>query len=237
MFVGTEFETAFLKRKKEAEGVFSFFFAKPENFSFLPGQYVDVTVPVNGRNESYSFTLSSSPDEEELRFTTRKSLSVYKEALFSLKKGQMISMSGPHGGFILNEEDKPNLVFLSGGVGITPFRSMILHLVSSFESFSVILLASFSKIEDMIFYTEFQKIMKQHKNVHIIYTLSSENSPTWNGENGRINESIIKKYVSNLADYHFFIAGGNDMVDDTVILLQKMGIENKKIKTDTFTGY
>ncbi|HXS15148.1 MAG TPA: FAD-dependent oxidoreductase [Candidatus Saccharimonadales bacterium] len=232
-----EFQTAFLKKKLEAEGIFSFYCMKPENFTFLPGQYVDITLPIDGRDETYSFTLSSTPEENELIFTTRQSGSLYKKALFSIQKGQRLVMRGPLGGFVISGTDKKNLIFLAGGIGITPFRSMMFNRLASSGTYKIFLFASFSKREDMVFYREFQEIMEQNKNISIIWTLSNENNKEWEGEKGRINEELLRKYIPNLADCHFFVAGGNDMVDDTVLFLQKMGVENKYIKTDTFTGY
>lgn len=232
----SEFKPAFLKKNIEAEGISSFSFAKPKNFSFLPGQYVDVTLFVNGRDETYSFTLSSTPKENELVFTTRQSGTPYKKTLFSLQKGQVVAMRGPLGGFVLTDEDTINLVFLAGGIGITPFRSMIVDLMASPRKYTIYLLASFSKKEEIIFHTEFEEIMKHNKNMHIVYTLSNEDEQ-WMEEKGRITRELIKKYIPNLTDCYFFIAGGNDMVDDTFFLLQEMGVENKRIKTDTFTGY
>lgn len=229
------FQTTFLRKEKIASNVWSLYFSKPNNFEFVAGQFIDITLPLsNGNEKTYSFTVSSAPFEKDIVITTNDSESMFKHMLFGLFEGQKIVMRGPLGGFVFSEGNAKAYVFLSGGVGITPFRSIIVDAVHDGRRTPITLLASFGKKENIVFYDELKEIEEKNPQIKIAYTLTNEIASQFDQE--RISEVLIKKYISTFLESLFGIAGSGEMVDDMVALIRKMGVPNNYIRTDIFTG-
>lgn len=220
----------FLRKEKIADDTWQFFFTKPHGFDFKAGQYTTVFVGEDNRD----FTICANPtNKETFSIVTKPGISTFKKTLFSLPITSEISMKEPSGGFVLYNEDTPK-VFLAGGIGLTPFYSMITYVSAKKINTPITLLVSFSKKSNFIFYDELVSIARENSNIKIIYTVSKD---TWENEMGRISEELIKKYVLDLHTPEFFVAGGVEMVEDTEELLLHMGVAEKKIRIDIFTGY
>lgn len=214
--------TVFLRKEKIAKDTWIFYFLRDENFSYVSGQYVTVFFGEDSRD----FTIASSPlEKDEFFFVTKQGRSAFKQKLFSLSAESKVSIKSPAGGFTLNENMKMPLVFLAGGIGITPFYSMITYAHAVGLKIQMTLIVSFSKKEDIIFYDELQKMERENPLIKIIYTLS------------RISPSLIKKLVKNPENVMYMIAGGEAMVENMENLLLDMGIDSSKIRIDIFTGY
>lgn len=222
---------AFLKKEKIAKDTWRFFFQRDRDFIYKPGQYSSIFLGEDFRD----FTIASSPLEEDAFFiVTKNGKSTFKKNLFALSPGSTISVKHPAGGFTMREGEDTPLVMLSGGIGITPFYSMITYADVMKLQIPITLIAAFSKREYMIFEEELENIKKENKLVKIIYTLSQD---VWENDKGRISEEHIKKYVHNLSNKSFMIAGGEKMVENTEELLLSMGINPSHIRIDIFTGY
>ena len=221
----------FLGKEKIAKDTWKFSFQKDANFIYQPGQYVSVFLGEDTRD----FTIASSPLQEQKFFlVTKNGKSTFKKNLFALSPGTMIPVKHPAGGFVMREEDTTPLVLLSGGIGITPFYSMIAYADAMKLQIPITLIASFSKKEYMVFDEELQAIKRENPLMKIIYTLSQD---IWENDKGRISQEHIKKYVNNLGNKSFMIAGSEKMVENTEELLLSMGIDSSKIRIDIFTGY
>lgn len=227
----------YIEKKEIAKGVWSLCFIKPSPFLFLPGQYIDITLTITRhRQETYSFTISSTPSEEFLVITTRESSTDFKQSLLGLTKGQEVTIRGPLGLFTVNDGNILPKVFLAGGIGITPFRSILLSGGNHILNDSITLLASFPTKDDMVFKDEIDLVAKERPNIRIRYTLTKNKDPLWGGYTGRISRELIQEVAPSFANAEYFLAGRGEMVDEMVSLLSRMGVENKKIKTDIFTG-
>lgn len=241
------FMLPFLKKEQVAKETYSFYFDKTKNpdYSFKPGQYTRVTLPITPTDDKGSyrlFTTCSSPLENYLMITTKISddltkVSDFKKYFSSLKPGENVQFFGPMGGFLLPEEDTTSRVLLAGGIGITPFHSMLTFAAKKQLQITLTLFVSFSTVEEAVFLEELQSAEKENSNIKVIYTISHPERSNWQWEQGRISEELIKKYVQDLSKPIFMVAGPPPMVDGTVEMLQKMGIEEGKIKVDHFTGY
>ncbi len=219
----------FYKKEKIAQDSWQFWFVKPEEFLLQAGQYITLFLHEDNRD----FTVCMDLDNKNyFSIVTKKGKSEFKKNLFSLQPNRVLQISEPLGGFVLNKNNKLPKVFLAGGIGITPFYSMIYSNKNT--SIPLTLFASFSKKENVIFYNELQNIQRENKNIRIIYTLSQEK---WDGEEGRISEKLVKKYVPNIQSTEFMIAGGEQMVYDTEKMLLQMKVPQEKIRVDIFTGY
>jgi ferredoxin-NADP reductase len=233
----------FLKKVAVAKDTYSFYFSRPEQFEFIAGQYNRWTLPItatDGRGASRFFTISSSPLEKEyITITTKIIQSDFKKALLELKENDEMKIFGPMGEFTLDESDVREQIFIAGGIGITPFHSMLLYAGGKNLSLPLTLLASYSVPEEMVFYDELTQLAKEHQSIRIVYTITKlqESQTPWQGETGRVSEEMLKKYAKDVMQSVFYIVGPPPMVDGTKALLEQMKIPGENIRTEQFTGY
>jgi glycine betaine catabolism B len=199
------------------------------------------------------FTISSSPTENFIMFSTRIRDSPYKKRLLTLQKGAKVKFRGPEGQFVLHQDYSKYTVFLSGGIGVTPFRSMIKYATDMQLPVPIIMFDSNRDRNNILFKKEFDDWASINKNLKIIYTISEEkeeqhneqSSPLstandWKGEYGRIDKAMILKYVDTnvLNNSIFYICGPPSMLKAMQILLQEdLEIPKERIKVEEFTGY
>lgn len=234
----------FVKKEQVASDTYTYYFERKNlTEDFLPGQYMRMTLPItatDGRGSSHFFTISSSPTKKDfLTVTTKRGQSDFKNALFGLTPGTPVQIMAPIGGFLLRPEDQTPKVFLAGGIGITPFHSMITYAADLDLKTQLTLIVSFSTVEEIVFYDELTEIEKTHNNIKIIYSVShpeNSNKP-WTGDKGRISEELIKKYIPDIMSPVFMVVGPPAMVDATEQLLKTMNIPLDHIKVEQFTGY
>lgn len=229
-------------KKKLAPNIYSFFFNKPIDFNFIPGQYIRMILYHKNPDKEGSsrfFTIASNPLSENIMITTKFRDSSFKKALLRLNRDEKIEIFGPIGQFFLDERSRKSVVFLSGGMGITPFHSMISYIHEMNLHINTTLIASFNSINDVIFYKELDNIGKNNKCIKVIYTITSggKNNMQWEGERGRIDENLIKKYVLNYLESTFYVTGPNNMVDSISKLLKAMNVLDENIIMEKFTGY
>jgi len=239
-----EFYLLFVRKEKIARDAYSFYFDRTKaDLSFLPGQYVRMTLNIDNpdnRGNSRPFTISSSPlEKNHIMITTKIIESSFKKRLIELASGEKVKLFGPLGGFVLKEEEKDERVFLAGGIGITPFHSMIAYCNAKKLSIPITLLVSFSSVEDLAFYKELTDIAKKNPYIKVVYTVSHPDNSNvqWGGETGRISETLIKKYIQDIFKPQYFIVGPPAMVAAIEEVVNNMGVENKKIFIENFTGY
>ncbi len=195
------------------------------------------------------FTISSSPTEDFIMLSTRIRDSPYKQRLASLEKGAKVKVRGPQGEFVIHEDYSKTAIFLSGGIGVTPFRSMIKYTTDIQLPLKIIMFDSNKNKENVLFKKEFDEWTSQNKNIVIIYNLTEEKNPQeqqsspmdiWKGEYGRIDKAMILRYVdsSTLKDSLFYICGPPNMLKAMKSLIQEeLKIPKEKIKVEEFTGY
>lgn len=240
----TNYQLPFVSKEQLTADTYSFYFDRSEHpFEFLPGQYNRVILPhenPDDRGTSRFFTIASSPTQtEDLMITTRIVKSTFKHALLGLLPGQNVQFWGPTGQFVLHDEEQRPLVFLAGGIGLTPYHSMITYAAEKNLAIPMTLFVSFTVQEEMVFYDEFMEIAKQHSNIKIIYTIThlEQSEQPWSGEKGRISADMIKKYVPEPTNNTFYISGPGSMVDVTQELVKEMGVAEEQVIIEKFPGY
>jgi ferredoxin-NADP reductase len=241
--VPRDFELPFVKKEQIVKDIWTFYFSRKDtDVDFLAGQFIRMTLAIkepDERGSSRTFSISSSPlDKEYLTITTRVLQSTFKQTLFNLAPGVSVSFFGPNGRFLLVEENK-QYVFLAGGIGITPMHSMIRFASQANLKSTMMLFASFSSPEEMIFYDELVKISKDHQNITVIYTITKPeiSQMSWTGEKGRISADLIKKYAPDFVNALFYVSGPPVMVDAMLSLVKEMGIPDERVKKEKFVGY
>ncbi|HEY7081975.1 MAG TPA: Rieske 2Fe-2S domain-containing protein [Nitrososphaeraceae archaeon] len=186
------------------------------------------------------FTISSSPTEDFIMLTTRIRDSPYKKRLTSLKEGTKVKVKGPEGEFVLPDGDySKTVVLLSGGIGVTPFRSMIKYATDKKLPIKIIMFDSNRNEENILFKKEFDEWVNLNQNIKIVYTLDTSQD-NWKGEQGHINQPMIVKYLdtSKLDEAIFYICGPPGMLKAMQKLLQDdLHIPKQRVKIEEFTGY
>jgi ferredoxin-NADP reductase len=248
-----------VKKSDDAKGTKSFFWQTEHEVKYLPGQYFYYTLPElkypDPRGPTRHFTISSSPSEGSLlRLTTRIRVdSGYKKTLDELKIGQNIEGEGPNGTFILDEHEKGNHILIAGGIGITPFRSIIKYNIDKqnssekvFKNLSqtkLYLIYSNSLPEEIAFRKELEEWTFDYPNFRTAFTVSKTESgkSTWNGLRGRIDEIMLNKLIKDwklkIGNTTFWLCGPPPMVEALEKTLGKLKITSDKLISEKFTGY
>ncbi len=224
-----------LAKKEAAEKTTAFFFEKPKNFKFIAGQFISLYLK---KNLIHDFSIASSPKEKDLMITTRMRPSVFKNSLKKLKTGNGVKIEGPFGQLSLHRSSraklttghgknkKPPAVFLAGGIGITPFRSML----KSFPDMKITLFYSNRRKKDAAFLEELENLEKQSNNFKLITTMTREKGK-------HINSEMIKENVKDWRKGIYYAIGSTGFVQSMVNLLSEMKIKPEQIKTENFSGY
>jgi ferredoxin-NADP reductase len=220
-----------VEKKQETEFSFSFLFKPDIPFSWKSGQFLHYILkhsnPDNRGTERY-FTISSAFFENIIMLTTRfieSGGSSFKKTLISLNYGDTIDATVPDGNFTIDNTEK-EMVFIAGGIGITPFRSMLLDLDHR-NIFPKIILLYANKTADFIFKKDLERISGRNRNFKINYLVDPQ----------RIDEEKIKQAIPNLEQPIFYISGPEPMVNNINVMLQQQRIPENHIKKDFFPGY
>lgn len=238
------FELPLEKKYKASVDAYSFIFDRRGiEFDFLPGQYIRLILPHENPDErgtSRFFSVNSSPTEKEiLMITTRILQSSYKKTFASLSLGYKAQFMGPFGDFVLHPDETRDVVLIAGGIGVTPYRSMLIYARDNNLQLPITLLVSYSRAEDILFHDEFNSIAQTHKNITYIPTITKpkESGETWNREIGRLDPSKLEKYIANPKDSLYYIVGSQVFVVAMRELVESLGIQEDALKTEDFPGY
>lgn len=216
-------------------------------FDYIAGQFAffDIGNVLNDpKGPIRHFTLASSPTEDFILISTRIRDSAYKKRLDSLQIGTSVKVRGPQGIFTLHEDHSKPAIFLSGGIGVTPFRSMIKYATDRNLAIRIIMFDSNRNLQNILFKKDFDKCAGTNKNLKIIYTITEEKnktqSNTWKGEKGRIDIAMLKRYLNSddMEKSVFYICGPPAMVKSMQdILGANLQVPSERIKVEEFTGY
>jgi ferredoxin-NADP reductase/Na+-translocating ferredoxin:NAD+ oxidoreductase RnfD subunit len=232
-----------IQSKALADNVYEFSFATKSPLSFRAGQYMEWTLPhahPDLRGNRRYFTIASSPTEKEIllgvRISAEKSSS-FKTALRALPAGSVLWASHVSGDFILPKEKEKKLVFIAGGIGITPFRSMAKYLIDTNEKRDIVLFHACMRANDFTYEDVFKNAA--HSGIKTICLLTEQkNAPAgWNGKTGYLSREIIESEVPDWKERIFYLSGPEGMVNSYTHLLHEMGVSHRNIKTDYFPGF
>ncbi len=235
------FTVTLKERKTVADGTEMFIFAKPADFTFEAGQYVAMllsqTVVPDTKNGVRSLSIASAPFENDLYFAMRQSESGFKQTVFVLKPGDTVAITKAVGHFTLSHTaDNLPIVFLVGGIGVTPVRSILKQAEhdGSERQFFVFYSNRFQK--DAAFHEE----LKENTLPHLIYvdTLSQETAAcsTKNEERGYICDSMLEKYLVNMGDVWYYLVGAPSFIEAMEQMLTRMNVPKERQVCDPFTG-
>jgi ferredoxin-NADP reductase/Na+-translocating ferredoxin:NAD+ oxidoreductase RnfD subunit len=236
------FPTLKKKIRLTADSV-DFIFNPNRKLKYMPGQYMEWTLPhhgVDSRGDRRFFTLASSPTEPDIRIGVKfyDKGSTYKEAMLQMTGDTDIVADQISGDFTLPKNTKQKLVFIAGGIGITPYRSMIKYLIDINQPRDIFLLYTASNKEDFAYTGVFEKA-KQQLGIKTIYVITDKTESISHEDVriGRITAEMIKSEIPDYSDRLFYVSGSQSLVSGIKKTLGHLGLANKQIKTDDFTGY
>ncbi|WP_445253708.1 ferredoxin--NADP reductase [Ochrobactrum sp. MYb379] len=231
-------KTTLAGKEEIARGTVAFRLKKPEGFSFTAGQAVYVTLPGQKETDSKgrvrTFSLASAPQEPELLISTRMTDTAFKHSLAALPAGSPVGIEGPYGDLTLDGNTKP-VVFLAGGIGITPFRSMIVYAVGRGLNRDVTLIYSNRSATDAAFLSELEQLASDNPRFKLVVTMTD--AADWQGERGYITREMIERHAGDITKPVFYLAGPPSMAAAMEALLLEAGVRPGNIRAEMFTGY
>ncbi len=231
--------------------IMSFKFSRSDEHNYLnykAGQYSVVNLGTNEDPEgpTRSFTIASSPSEKEfILISTRIRDTPFKKKLAGMDIGSPVNITAPMGEFVLPNDYSNSLIFLSGGIGVTPFRSILKYATDNQLPVKIMVFDSNRDQNNILYKEEFDEWAKLNKNLKIIYTITDDFSAAdkevnWKGERGYINKVMLTKYLTRneLDNSIFYICGPPGMLNAMQKLLEvDLHIPKQRIKIEEFTGY
>ena len=233
---------AILTEKKEiAKGTLMVEFELLEQgVEFKPGQYfmLELIKPpyTDEKGNKRMFSIINSPNEKDvIIIATRLSDSAFKISLNALPTGKEVMIDNIAGTFTLPNDKKIPLVFIAGGIGITPFISMLRYVNEEKLNYKITLLYSNRNKESTAFFKELEEIARKNKNIKIIFTMVED--ANWQGESRMIDAKLLKEYFPETNKNIYMTAGPSGMVKAVADTLRKLGVDSENILIDNFAGY
>jgi ferredoxin-NADP reductase/nitrite reductase/ring-hydroxylating ferredoxin subunit len=236
------------KEKLQGTDIMTFRFSRGR-IDYTAGQYAFFKldgVSSDTKGPIRHFSIASSPTEQDyIQISTRIRDTPYKQKLASLEEGTKILAWGPRGEFVLHEDHSKPAVFLSGGIGVTPFRSMIKFATDKQLPVKIIMFDSNRNQQNILYRNEFDSWTGQNKNLKIVYTVTEEeeeesDTSSRSGEHGRIDKSMLERHLTKdeIANAMFYICGPPGMLKAIQELLQQeLQVSKDRLKVEAFTGY
>lgn len=218
-------------RKTEVPGVESFIFEPTGPASWKAGQFFHYVLhhePTDNRGSDRWFTIATAPSEKAVMITTRLAAdngSSFKKALVALNIGDAIEVSELEGDFTVDDLEK-EYVFIAGGIGITPFRSILKDLEQKGKQISATLLYA-NRDQNIAYKDELEALAKNNPGLKINYVISPE----------RVDIAKIKSLVPDMQKPMFYVSGPEPMVESLGSALKEAGVPAERIKQDWFPGY
>lgn len=232
-----------IDRKEVADNTMVFVFEKPEGFNFKAGQSADFTLidpketDIDGNVRAFS--LSSPPYYPELTIATRMRDTAFKRTLKTLPLGTELKFEAAFGSFNLHNNKEIPAVFLTGGIGITPVRSIVMQAAKDNLPHQISLFYSNNKPEDAAFLDELSTLESENPNYHFIATMTAmdKSKKKWDGERGYIDKKMLTKYLNDINKPIYYVCGPAGMVTAMRNMLNEAGVDDDNIRTEEFSGY
>jgi ferredoxin-NADP reductase len=239
----TRYEAGLQGREEIATGTMAFHFEKPTGFTFKPGQAIDVVLLAptasDAQSARHAFSLVSAPYESELVVATRMRDTAFKRALKALPVGSRLAIEGPFGSLTLHNDRARPAVFIAGGIGITPFMSMLRQATRDRLPQDLLLLYTNRRPEDTAFLAELKELERKNETFRLIATITEPGDLRcpWDRETGLIDGPFIKRAVVDLSKPIYYVAGPPGLVEGMRRALSGAGIDDDDIRSEDFHGY
>lgn len=237
------YESRLLRRETVAEGTMAFHFERPQGFVHVAGQNLAMSLidppESDAEGPNRTFTIASAPHESELMIATRMRDTAFKRVLKSAALGLKVQLDGPNGVMVLHEDSARAAVFLAGGIGITPFLSMVRHAAKRRLPHHIALFYANRRPEDAAFLDELRRLAQTHPNYRLIATMAEaeKSSQPWKGETGFIRRDMLERHLPDLQSPIYYLAGPPAMTMAMQSMLASCGVSAENVHSEEFYGY
>jgi len=237
------FMAKLLSRSEVAENTLAFWFEKPSDWTFKAGQFLDITLinppETDAEGNTREFSIASAPSEPTIMVATRVRDSAFKRVLRSLPLKTQVKIEGPFGDLRLHNDASRPAVFLSGGIGITPLRSILVRAARERLPHRLYLFFANRRPEDAPFLDDIRSLERenpQFKFVPVMTQMEKSRRP-WQGETGRISQELLGKYLKSEKSAIYYITGPAGLVQGMHAMLNGAGVDDDDIRMEEFSGY
>ena len=239
----TTHDVRLLARDEIAAGTMAFHLSRPEGFTFKPGQAIDVLIgdaaEAANDNNRHTFSVVSAPSESDLVVATRMRDSAFKRALGGLPVGSSLRIDGPSGSLTLHRDVSRGAVMIAGGIGITPFVSMLRHAAGEKSARQLVLLYSNRAPKDTAFLQELSALAQTYPGFRLLATMTeaAQSAPPWTGETRFIGVELLDAARTGLAAPIYYVAGPPALVQAVRATLESAGVSDDDVRSEEFYGY
>ena len=229
----TSYNVRLLHKTEVAEGTMEFMLEKPQGFEYRAGQYGDLVLPrpatENESDTNHGFSFASAPYEENLRMATRLRDTPFKRAARQIPEGTLVQLLALWGDFTLHKKVTIPAVFIIGGIGITPVRSMIAQATHDKTAHKITLIYA-NRTPALAAYThDLERFAAENKNFTFV--------PVYTATEGYVNADTIRRHVPDIVAPKYYLSGPEGMVRAMRALLVQIGADEDNIRTEEFEGY
>lgn len=206
-------------------------------FSYLPGQFLTLTVAPDGKPVKRGYTIASSPTQHDYAEITVKHEEGGVVSGFldnQVHQGDLLEASGPSGSLTFTGRECQCILLIGGGVGITPLMSVLRYLTDRSWPGDIFLVYGCKTPREIIFREELDYLQRRHPNLHVVLTVSNANGAEWKGPTGRITKELIVQFVPDIVSRYVHICGPVPMMEATKSILAELGVPKDRVKTEAF---
>ncbi len=225
------FQSSLLAKREHNPTLATFTFAKPAAMGFKPGQFIIISKSADFA-DPHPFSVSSCPADALLEITVRK-LGNFTQGMFAASAGMLYWIKGPYGFFTLDKA-KERVVLIAGGVGVTPFLSMLRHEALSPSKRKFFLLYCVKNVTDIVEKRLLDTLANENASINVIYSLSQEAPPNWQGEKGRVTQEMLEKHFPFIKDSSVYLCGPPPMVQAVKQSLVELGLPESELHVDNW---
>jgi ferredoxin-NADP reductase len=232
---------ATIKEKREvAKGTLMVTFElESDEVDWTPGEYfwVELLDPPydDEKGARRHITVVTSPTEGVLGLATRIRDSAFKKSLVEMREGSAVDVEQPKGSFVLPEDTSQRYAFVAGGIGITPFRSMLRYIADKDLDYDITLVYSNRDVESTAFLDELKELESVVPRCRVIFTMTDD--PSWEGDTRMLDAEVLRDLLGDLESFHFMIAGPPPMAKSVEGSLLEAGLSEDQVQSDSFSGY
>lgn len=226
-----------------AEGTLAFRFEKPQDFIFKSGQYIEMTLldpsETDVEGNVRTFSIASAPEEDMLMVATRMRDSAFKREMAKMPLQTEILISAASGTLVLHKNPARTAVFLAGGIGVTPVRSILFHAARAHLPHRIVFFFANRSPEDAPFLDQLEALQKENPNFTFVPTMThlKGSHREWKGATGKIDSVLLAKHMDGAQSPIFYVVGPPDMVNGSHKMLMDCGVDENDIRLEGFSGY
>lgn len=237
------FQSKLIRREEIAEDTMAFHFEKPAGWTFKAGQFVDITVnnppETDAEGNTRGFSVASAPSEATIMLATRMRNTACKRVLKTLALGTECKIEGPFGDLKLHNNASKAAVFVSGGIGITPVRSILVEAAAQKLPHKIFLFFSNHTRKTAPFFDELEALQAKNPNYKFIPSMTdlTISKDKWSGDTGYITKEMLQKHLQGITSAIYYVTGPAAMVSGLRTVLHETGVDDDDIRVEEFSGY